>query len=383
MNILFLADPGSVHDVKWMSYLSVGHTCHLIVRKHHAAQMGVEKLRAFERTNGIRIIAQVEDFSIRRFGRTWSTAKDLARLIRANGIDVFHMMYAEPNALWAFFRRTLAVPILLTTRGTDVLKTIPAFYQRKSLLDRSVAWCYWKALRQVDQVTCTSTRQSTAVKELSGDPQKAIELVRTGVPVQRILEDTTAHQLQDLNGQRYVLFPRSMRPIYQHELALAAIDLLPENILRDHLFVFVDRSSSYRDYVQDVQRLIDRSKGRTLWLDHVDQPTMFQMYKRAALVAMTPISDGSPVSALEAMLCKVPVILPPLRYDEDLFGAGIVQFKEWTAASLAGTMEAVLHGTLRPDVESAYRTVLDRADSQKEMEKVRSLYEEMSRKNRS
>ena len=171
MNILFLADPGSVHDVKWMSYLSVGHTCHLIVRKHHAAQMGVEKLRAFERTNGIRIIAQVEDFSIRRFGRTWSTAKELARLIRANGIDVFHMMYAEPNALWAFFRRTLAVPILLTTRGTDVLKTIPAFYQRKSLLDRSVAWCYWKALRQVDQVTCTSTRQSTAVKELSGDPQ--------------------------------------------------------------------------------------------------------------------------------------------------------------------------------------------------------------------
>ncbi|MBK8339991.1 MAG: glycosyltransferase family 4 protein [Flavobacteriales bacterium] len=364
--------------MKWMSYLAVGHTCYLIVRKHHADQMGKEKLLQFEQMHGIQVVAQVEDFSIRRFGRTWKTAQELARIIRANRIEVFHMMYAEPNALWAFFRSMLGVPILLTTRGTDVLKTIPAFYQRKSLLDRLVTYCYRRALLRVDQVTCTSTRQRTAVQELSGDPHKAIELVRTGVPVEWILADTTAHQIPELVAERYVLFPRSMRPIYQHELAIAAIDLLPEDLSRGHLFVFVDRSSSYRDYVQGVQRLIDRSKGRFLWLDHVDQPTMFQLYKRAALVAMTPISDGSPVSALEAMLCKVPVILPPLLYDADLFGAGVVQFKEWTAASLAEAIEAVLRGTLRPDLESAYQTVMERADSRKEMDKVRALYAGMA-----
>ena len=57
-----------------------------------------------------------------------------------------------------------------------------------------------------------------------------------------------------------------------------------------------------------------------------------------------------------------------------------MQFDEWTASSLAGRMEAVLRGTLRPDLESAYRAVVERADSRKEMDKVRALYEKMRRK---
>jgi glycosyltransferase involved in cell wall biosynthesis len=377
MNILFLADPNSVHDVKWMAYLAEGNTCGLIVRRHHAAMMGPEKLRVFEQTQGLKVLAVVDDFSIRHFARTWKTAKHLAAIIRTNRIDVIHLMYAEPNALWAVFKRTLGVPMMLTTRGTDVLRTIPSFFQQGGLLNRAIMWCYRKALRNFDEVTCTSTRQQSAVRELSGAVGRSAHLIRTGVPVDRVLADTSEHLPKELAGQRYVFFPRPMRAICQHELALDALELLPTELRTSTVFVFVDRDSASTDYTQRIQGLVDRSTALILWLPQQQQAAMFELYKKALLVVMTPLSDGSPVSALEALLCKVPVILPPLQYDADLFGESTLQFPEWTGASLASLMEKTLSGSGIPDPEIGYRIVLERADTRKEMNKVRSLYGQM------
>ena len=39
MNILFLADPYSIHNIKWMSFIAKEHRVFLLIRKYHLPSM--------------------------------------------------------------------------------------------------------------------------------------------------------------------------------------------------------------------------------------------------------------------------------------------------------------------------------------------------------
>lgn len=92
---------------------------------------------------------------------------------------------------------------------------------------------------------------------------------------------------------------------------------------------------------------------------------------------MTPKSDGTPVTAIEAMLSKTPLILPPLAYDEDLFSETCLQFKEWNAKSLAQEIQQALVKPQTKMVEEAYLRAKGLADRKTEMTRLGQIYDKL------
>ena len=380
MNILFLADPNSIHDIKWISFFTEKYNCFLVMRPYSAEVMGKENFSAFEEKHHVKILGVIEDFSLRHFFRTIKQFQFLNTEIRSHKIDLLHIMYAEPNALWAYFRNSLNIPIVLTTRGTDVLKTIPFFFNNPGILNKLVAACYKKALLKCDVITCTSYQQKESVLKLTAKKAQKVEVIRTGVDIDKILGDTTVFKLSELEGGKYVFFPRAMRPLYQHEFAISAIKLLPEEIRNKFSFVFIDKNSADNNYVSLIRNEMNDCEANFIWLNNLEQSVLFQTYKNASLVVMTPASDGSPVSAIETMLCKVPLILPPLPYDKDLFSEGVVFFESWKAEDLALQIESLLEGDQKLNTESSFQNAINLADRKREMTKLGKIYSEIAPK---
>ncbi len=377
MNILYLADPNSIHDIKWMSFFSKSHTCFILVRQHHYELFNNAYCEELKLKYNINFVGTVEDFSIREFLKTRRTALEIKEHIKVNQIDLFHILYAEPNALWANFKKSFSVPMVLTTRGTDVLKTIPGFFNSYKPIKFLSAFFYKRAFHNFDHIVSTSIRQVSQIETLVGRSSNS-SVIRTGVDVDRIKADTSSFGRKELQNKRYVLFPRAMRPLYQHELAVKAVNMLPSRILGQFVFVFVDKKSNNEAYTNEIKGLMDENLLVNYeWFENLNQQTLYETYKNAALVVMTPLSDGTPVSALETMLCKTPLLLPPLDYDEDIFGEGVQKFKSFDPVNLSSTIGRMLSEEDSLDLGLAYQNAMNLGDREREMNKLKAIYQQL------
>lgn len=369
INILYLGDPRLIHDIKWISFFSEKETfnCFLIARKCHIKDDRATKAELA--TKKITFLGTIEDCSIVRPFKSFRESQKISKFIKAYKIDLFHLLYAEPNALWGLFKKTFKTPILLTSRGTDILKTIPDFSMRKDVLGRLVWRTYIKAFSQFDFVASTSVRQqNNIIQLLHVSPQKT-EVIRTGVDV--AIPEKLQHPF---GNQKFILFPRAMRPLYDHELALEAIAEMDSHIATDYNYVFLGKDSSDTDYIHKIKTHIKRHiySDKLLFLDSVGQNEIFNLYHHASLVMMTPKSDGSPVSAVESMLTKTPLVLPNLEYDQTLFG-NVLCYKKGNQKDAALKMKEALNSDgVREGVN--FDAALQHADRQKEMKKLEKRY---------
>jgi glycosyltransferase involved in cell wall biosynthesis len=363
MNILFFADPNSIHDIKWISYFNSNKIANsfLIVRNHHLARP--DQLSADH-------VLSIRDFSIVRFYQTIFTACKIKRIIKVRKIDLIHIQYAEPNALWCLFRSYFNVPMIITCLGSDVLKTIPEFFQKKSLISFFVAPAYKRAFLLADWVTATSKSQLNSIKQFS-TRKFNLEIVRTGVDVKRLLADTSnyfplSHETQ------YFLFPRYIKPIYNHEFCIEAIALLPAHIKKKYKMIFVGKDSGDATYQKFLEQKMSLVKDvEFIFLSDQSQESIFELYKKASLIIMTPHSDGSPVSAMEAIACGAKVILGPIEYDENLFGQWSFRLTAWNKSELAQLMIDVLSIENGKDLTPFLQLI----DQSNEMEKANKIYQ--------
>ncbi|WP_041329776.1 glycosyltransferase family 4 protein [Saprospira grandis] len=377
MNILYLADPGLIHDLKWMRFFTKDHPCFVVSRAHHQAHLQSPQWKQFLAEEQVEYLGQIEDFSIRHFFRSRQEMNKLAGWIKEHKIDLLHLFYAEPNALWAYFRKSLGVKIVLTSRGTDVLQTIPQFFQAGGWKNGLIRHFYGRAFGQLDQIVSTSLRQAQSIEQYFPQVQKEIAIIRTGVDVDLFEAPQPQALPKELKGKQFVFFPRAMRPLYQHELAIAAIELLPKSILDQYQFVFVNKDGKEQAYLDKIAQLMQTGQANYIWLPNLDQKALWQTYKSASLVVMTPKSDGTPVTAIEAMLSKTPLILPPLAYDEDLFSGTCLQFKAWTAKSLAQEIQKALEQAQTEMIEEAYLRAKGLANRKTEMSRLGQIYNDL------
>lgn len=299
----------------------------------------------------------------------------LSILIEQHSIDLLHILYAEPNALWASMPDKLGVPVVITTRGSDILKTIPRFIEGRKLLSRLVANRYRKAFHAAAAITATSQAQIEALQRMFGVASSRVHLIRTGADDTLALSNTIASLPAELHGIRYVFFPRAMHAVYRHEDALDAIALLPEAIRRSHHFVFIDADGSPTDYIRMIAERMRTLEARIIWLNRQSPEALSAALKTAELVVMTPESDGSPVTAMESMMCRTAVVLPPLPYDPELFGEGVIVASSASPAGYANAIEGVLTGKLKPNTDAAFNRVMATGNRRLEMTRLLSLYD--------
>ncbi len=371
MNILFFADPNSIHDLKWITFFSRNdqNRVFLLPRKLHA-NFSKEKLLR----EGINTFDPISDFSFTRFLKTILTAGRVRSIVKEYKVDIIHILYAEPNSLWCLFRDYLGVPMIVSTRGTDVLKTIPNAFENRRLINRVVAPAYRRAFKTADWVTSTSAKQIEAVVSFSGRAQ-AMSIVRTGVDLDSIRQhaDFDTPLPKDV---KYILFPRYLYPVYNHEFCLETIELLPKGFKEKYAMVFVGKDAGDLAYQRKLTDRMEDIKGvRFLLLPKRNQEEMYALYRNASLVVMTPFSDGAPVSAMEAMLCGIRVILGPLQYDEDLFSSSAKILRRWDSKEL---VEAIVKELQDGDAKvTLLPQTIKLMDRNYNMDKMNLLYKEL------
>lgn len=366
-NILFLADPNSIHDVKWISYFhEAGYArCFVLPRDRHFAtyqKSGAAKGCTFEMLNPI------HDFSVRRFLRTLKEAIRIKAIIAQKRIDLIHILYAEPNALWCLFRDYFNVPMIISARGSDVLRTIPQAFHRHDPLNKLVSTIYRRAFRKADWITGTSQAQFDSISKFS-TRSHGMSIVRTGIDRKKIEGDTSGY-FPLSTSRSFILFPRYMRPVYNHTLELAAIAMLPPSIKQSHVMVFLGRNGGDEEYEREILHLMEAQPEVTFeFLERQSQESLFELYKRASVVVMTPLSDGSPVSGMEALLCGSKLILGPLHYDSDIFSQAI-RMQTWDAAELAALITRTLDDPHRPQLSAKEIAAMDREANMTRMQEI-------------
>ena len=380
MNILYFANPNTIHDLKWISFFAEqpDNHCYLVPQRHQERQLlEYSSAECLKNQWGFELLPAVMDFSISTSYQLIQCFYYVKRLIAKYHIDILHLIYADPNALWALGRKYFNRPIVLTTRGTDILVTIPAFFERTDLISKLIRLGYKKAFKNIDVITSTSARQKESIQYLFTE-YPDIHLIRTGVSVNLINSDTSKNLPSSLKGKKFIFFPRKMTPLYNHEMSIDAISKLDLGLLNNFIFVFLDKNSKNKKYVHKIQKLmLSVSEAKFEFFEDLSQLSMFELYKRASLVVMTPVSDGSPVSAMEAMFCKTPLILPALPYDQDLFGGGVHLLQTWDSTELATAMQAILSGQIRLDTDEAMVNLLNKGDRLKEMNRLNDVYKQL------
>jgi glycosyltransferase involved in cell wall biosynthesis len=203
--------------------------------------------------------------------------------------------------------------------------------------------------------------------------------VRTGVDVEKIeLLDKPDLMPVELKNTPFVFSPRFMAPIYNIEFQIETLALLDTAIIEAYMFVFI-RGKQYNEvyYQQQLKRLAELKESihlNYLVIDYLEQDEMWMLLKKAALCMMTPISDGTPNSALEAMSAKCPLILSNLDYDKDLFENTCIQLNTFEVNELKDSIESALSNYDSNRLSKAFETVKQSGNRNVEMEKLAAIY---------
>lgn len=372
MNVLYIANPCSLHDARWINFFSMRgqHQCYVLARELHYLRITPTNVLL---DSNVTLVGFVRDPSTIR---PWRNKKEVAKIktfISKYHINVLHILYAEPNALWATWREKVGVPVIITTRGTDILKTIPAFFQKTDLLSKFVATQYRRAFAKADVITCTSHSQQQALEKIG--VKTSTRIIRTGIDM-RVVDEALMHS-QEKDADKFILMPRHMRAIYNHEFALAAISQLHDGVRNDYIFVFVDSDTEEPEYLAAIKEKAMHIPAKFKFLPSLSHHDLVLLIRNASLVVMTPLSDGSPVTAMETMACSTPLILPPLPYDPEIF-ADVVQFKSWDPSVLAGTINQVLSMPAKDKASMLSKNrqvILEKCNAAGEMKKIEEIYQ--------
>lgn len=91
----------------------------------------------------------------------------------------------------------------------------------------------------------------------------------------------------------------------------------------------------------------------------------------------TPISDGTPNSALEAMAAKSPLILPEIGYDKDLFENACFYISENSPQLLADLIIKAISKYPQELLANAFENVNKYGKREVEMMKLHSFYKSL------
>lgn len=342
--------------------------------------IGAEDRDVLNKLN-IKLLEPIHPFSASAPIKTINSIFQLSRAIKRNSIDLVHILFATPHALWGSF---ISTPYIITTRGSDVLIVIPELLKRagiKSIYYRALFFLFKRAFRKAASLTATSTKQLLKIQQMFD--RKPI-LIRTGISVDEIKAINNSELLPlPLLKQPFIFSPRFMSPIYNIALQIDALAYLNDSFLEKYLFVFVKGKSFNRDYYRDQCIKLESLKAQRglqyIVVDYFEQEALWMAFKKASLTLMTPISDGTPNSALEAMAAECPLIIPDLDYDKDIFDNATYVFEEVKPEHLAHLIEKAL--TYYPDdiIGLASERVVKHGNRTIEMKRLEEIYESILR----
>ena len=375
--ILYIANGNSIHDIKWITYFSEQtekYSCYLLCDT--LCELSAQTKITLEKST-IQLVQQIDPISITRPLKTWKAIRHYKKLVNDLQPDLIHVLFAAPNALWLNFSK---IPSIITMRGSDILRVIPDLLKQSGLKKIYFGFLFGqfkKSFLNARVVTGTSLPQIEKANELFNGAN--ITLVRTGVDVEKISQLDQSELIPDsLRDKEFVFSPRFMAPIYNIEFQLEAIAKLEQKFIERFTFVFIRGKQFDEKYYQvqlkRLQQLKTEINLNYCVIDYLDQPSMWMMLKKTSLCIMTPISDGTPNSALEAMAAKCPLLISNLNYDKDLFENSCIKLDSFEVTELKDLIEDSLTNYNPSLLIKAFGKVKTHGNRSVEMKKLEAFY---------
>lgn len=379
MNIAYFTDILSLHGFYWIRHFAAKHNVILICEQEPGfAEWYANKPRIKVYT----ILPTL--YPLRNISQRKKAVADIRALLDQHQIDIVHSMYAMPYAYWGWHLRHPRH--IVTTRGSDMLvdyktRRAQATSLRAkithTLLDRQTE----KALNHARFITSTSEKQISVIKTFVRDHEK-ISCIRTGTDAESFLRFLDAAPAAK-PGETLIFSNRALHPHYNIHLLIEAIGLLRKKRPAENIRLLTTEFGADPAYAEKVRALIQQLDLQNA-IDIVPMASREQLaafYKRSKIAVMAPFTDGTPVSGIEAMLARTPLLLPRIDYDQLFFSADKCwSFESFTAESIAAAIETILdtpENDRQAKTDRAFEAAFRHADTAKEMHKVELLYERM------
>ncbi|MBI34611.1 MAG: hypothetical protein CMP67_04520 [Flavobacteriales bacterium] len=358
-----------------MSYFGTQNGFKVYITCEHQNIEGLnDEKRHLLKSQNINLLPTFHDFSFKSPSSNKKTKLYLNNIIKEKNIQIVHVLFGSPQPLW--LNEIKNVKKIITTRGSDVLVTIPSLMNvgwKKPHL-KLLFYKLKKAFIKADCVTSTSRLQAEKLNLMGF--RKRVELIKTGVDIEKISTvDSDQHLPKQLKNKQIIFSPRYMSPVYNMEYQIDAISKLDENILSNYTFVFIKGIDTEENYFNKIHQSLNKVKGlKFVVLTEVTQLEMWSIMKASKLVYMVPKSDGTPNSALECMAVKTPLIVGDLNYNKELFGGTCWTAELDSSKSLTSKIEEALSQYPNELLEIAYKKVSAFGNRKVEMEKLKSVY---------
>ena len=166
-NILYIGAPYSIHDIKWMSYFSTQNDFKVYITCEHQNIEGLnDEKRYLLKSQNINLLPTFHDFSFKSPSSNKKTKAYLNNIIKEKNIQIVHVLFGSPQPLW--LNEIKDVKKIITTRGSDVLVTIPSLMNiglKKPHL-KLLFYKLKKAFINADCVTSTSKLQAEKLNSM-------------------------------------------------------------------------------------------------------------------------------------------------------------------------------------------------------------------------
>jgi glycosyltransferase involved in cell wall biosynthesis len=342
LTLAFLADPNSIHTRRWIGWFAArGHRVTILVPEGLAVEASLPDSIA---------VVPYTPYTSSRFHPlgAYRARRSLAGALRRIAPDILHAHYLTGygwHARISGFR-----PYAITLWGTDILVT--ARSTRRGRL-----YARW-SLGPAGLVTGDSDELVRAAVA-AGARAERTHLVQFGVDTSRFSPGSDPAALRSrlgLIGRRVIFSPRSIAPLYRHDVVLDAVASLPADVC-----VVMTRHLARESEVAALQRrAADLGlSDRLIMVPKVAHDEMADIYRLADVVVSVPASDGTPVTLLEALSTGRPVVasdLPSVReWLGDLDPGSLVP-----VGDVAATARAIAAALTRPAAERADSAVRGR-----------------------
>lgn len=293
MRLAFIAHPNSIHTRRWIAWFAeAGHEIVLVdpvgIEVEDGLPPGVRVARPEPGARGPRLL--------RGLGR----GRRLRRLLTELGPDVVHAHYLARFGWQAALAGVR--PLVMTPWGSDLLQI-----RRGAIRTR---WWNRFALRRADLVTVSSEGMRQAAIR-AGARAHRVRLINHGVDTTRFSPGEPAAALVDRVGvrdARVVLSPRTLTPLYHHEVIIDAVARIPDAVL---VMSAHGADAAYVDRLRDhAERAGIGTRLRIV--DEVPHAELADLYRLADVIVSVPETDSFPVTLLEAMACGRPIVASDL-----------------------------------------------------------------------
>lgn len=283
MKICYLADAGNIHTQRWVEYFANnGHEVHLISR------------RAFGNNNvknvNLHVLNKLKP-QIRIISFPINLLYDLIqikKLIRQINPDILHVHYisdlAVRGALTGFH------PFVASAWGSDVLLNP---YKSK------LSWYFTKfSLKKADDIYAVSTDMAKKLTTELGISKIKMKVVPFGVDM-KLFHPESKHD--DKQDKKITVFSnRNFYDVYNIKTLICAIPIVIEN--NENVRFVIKGSGPLEKYLKELVDTLNIDEHVTFigWTEYQDMPRYLH---DCDIYVSTAISDGTPVSVLEAMAC--------------------------------------------------------------------------------